>query len=159
VWTARRWQGYSKAFAQCRPVRSCVRPAMRPFHVQLAIMPFARLRSQSNHRTAAKTVVLKLLPATHKSDASKETLAFMVCNALLACSDSNYAASLEWFGRLRPIAHRCGAASPSAISCISLIRRQRSEGRRHRSPALWCGAFSKETSQPYEPDAPATLEQ
>ena len=61
-------------------------------------------------RTAAETALLKLLPAIRKSDASEETLAFMVCNALLACSDSNYEACLEWLARLRPIAHRCGGS-------------------------------------------------
>ena len=105
--------------------------AMRPFYLVHAMMAFAAAR-----RTAAETALLKLLPAIRKSDASEETLAFMVCNALLACSDSNYEACLEWLARLRPIAHRCGGASRSAISCISLIGRQRSEGIRHRSPAL-----------------------
>ena len=79
--------------------------AMRPFYLVHAMMAFAAAR-----RTAAETVLLKLLPATHKSDASEETLAFMVCNALLACSDSNYEACLEWLARLRPIAHRCGGS-------------------------------------------------
>ena len=105
--------------------------AMRPFYLVHAMMAFAAARC-----TAAKTVVLKLLPATHESDASEETLAFMVCNALLACSDSNYEGCIEWLARLRPIAHRCGAASPSVMSCISLIRRQPSEGKGHHSPAL-----------------------
>ena len=54
-------------------------------------------------------MVLKLLPDI-KSDASEETLAFMVCKALLAYSDSNYESCVEWLGRLRPIAHRCGGS-------------------------------------------------
>jgi hypothetical protein len=79
--------------------------AMRPFYLVHAMMAFAAAR-----RTAAETALLKLLPAIRKSDASEETLAFMVCNALLACSDSNYEACLEWLARLRPIAHRCGGS-------------------------------------------------
>ena len=79
--------------------------AMRPFYLVHAMMAFAAAR-----RAAAETVLLKLLPATRKSDASEETLAFMACNALLACSGSNYEACLEWLARLRPIAHRCGGS-------------------------------------------------
>ena len=79
--------------------------AMRPFYLVHAMMAFAAAR-----RTEAKTVVLKLLSATHESDASEKTLAFMACNALLACSNSNYEGSLEWLARLRPIAHRCGGS-------------------------------------------------
>jgi hypothetical protein len=78
--------------------------AMRPFYLVHAMMAFAAAR-----RTEAETVVLKLLPDI-KSDASEETLAFMVCNALLACSDSNYEACIEWLARSRPIAHRCGGS-------------------------------------------------
>ena len=51
VWTALRWQGLSEVSAQRWLVRSCVRPVMRPFHMPLAIMPFARLRSRSKART------------------------------------------------------------------------------------------------------------
>jgi hypothetical protein len=79
--------------------------AMRPFYLVHAMMAFAAAR-----RTEAKTVVLKVLSATHESDASEKTLAFMACNALLACSNSNYERSLEWLARLRPIAHRCGGS-------------------------------------------------
>ena len=42
---------FLEASAQRWSVRSCVLPVMRPFHAPLAIMPFARLRSQSIPRT------------------------------------------------------------------------------------------------------------
>ena len=79
--------------------------ATRPFYLVHVMMAFAAAR-----RSAAETVLLKLLPATFKSDAPEETLAFMVCKALLACSDSDYEACIEWLGRSRPIAHRCGGS-------------------------------------------------
>ena len=117
------------------------------------MMAFAAAR-----RTEAKTVVLKLLSATRKSDASEETLAFMVCNALLACSNSNYEDPSNGSRACVPSPIAAGAASHSAMSCISTYTEAAFRGHKTSlARALVAAAFSKETRQPSEPDAPATL--
>ena len=98
-----RWE----VLADCWQMQSLTEA--RPFYLVHAMMAFAAAQ-----RTAAKTVLFQLLPATNMSDASsplsEEALVPMVCKALLAFSGSNYEACLEWLGRLRPIAHRCGGS-------------------------------------------------
>ena len=51
VWTALRWQGFSELLHSAGRCGHVSGLCVRPFHLPLAIMPFARLRSRSKART------------------------------------------------------------------------------------------------------------
>ena len=80
----------------------------RPFFVVHAMMAFA-----AAGRTAAAARVFEALPridGTSTSPAPEDALAPLFCEALLAFSRSDYAACVDWLGRVRFIAHRCGGS-------------------------------------------------
>jgi tetratricopeptide (TPR) repeat protein len=93
---ADRWEGQTLAVA-------------RPFYVVHAMMAFV-----AAGRTAGVKRVFQALPRTNSGAASsalsEDALAPLFCEALLAFSRSDYAACVDWLGRVRYIAHRCGGS-------------------------------------------------
>jgi hypothetical protein len=81
----------------------------RPFYVVHAMMAFV-----ATGRAAAAARVLEELPRVNSNGASSvlsnDALAPLFCEALLAFSRSDYAACVDWLGRARHIAHRCGGS-------------------------------------------------
>src|SRR5215831_17435379 len=81
----------------------------RPFYVVHAMMAFI-----AAGRTAAVMRVIETLPRTDGNAASpvlsEDALAPLFCEALLAFCRSDYAACVDWLGRVRYIAHRCGGS-------------------------------------------------
>ena len=81
----------------------------RPFYIVHAMMAFI-----AAGRTAAVMRVFEALPRTDGNAASpvlsEDALAPLFCEALLAFSRSDYAACVDWLGRVRYIAHRCGGS-------------------------------------------------
>jgi hypothetical protein len=121
--------------------------AMQPFYLIHAMMAFAAAR-----RAAAETMLLGVLSGAYKSDSSltdEETLAFMVCKALLAYSGSNFETCLEWLGRSRPIAHRCGG---SLAQCdVARLTYTEAAFRGHKEPlarALVAERLAKKPASP-----------
>ena len=81
----------------------------RPFYVVHAMMAFV-----AAGRATAVARVFQALPRTNSNAApsalSEDALAPLFCEALLAFSRSDYAACVDWLGRVRYIAHRCGGS-------------------------------------------------
>ena len=81
----------------------------RPFYVVHAMMAFA-----AAGRTTAVARLLEALPYTDTNGTSlslpEEAVARPFCEALLAFTRGDYAASVEWLERVRHIADRCGGS-------------------------------------------------
>jgi len=82
---------------------------VRPFYLVHAMMAFA-----AAGRTAAALRLFEARPHLDTYEGSstlpEEALAPPFCEALLAFTRSDYAASVEWLLRVRHIAHRCGGS-------------------------------------------------
>ena len=81
----------------------------RPFYLAHAIMAFA-----AAGRSAAVERILNSLRNAESSGAlaahSEDRLVVPLCTALLAFARRDYAGCVEWLGRVRNIAHRCGGS-------------------------------------------------
>jgi tetratricopeptide (TPR) repeat protein len=82
---------------------------VRPFYIVHAMMAFA-----AAGRAAAAARAFEALPHTDAGGTSssppEDALAVPFCEALLAFARGDYAASVEWLGRVRHIADRCGGS-------------------------------------------------
>ncbi len=81
----------------------------RPFYIAHAMMAFA-----AAGRTAAVQRVFDLLRRAETSNVlaphSEDALVVPLCTALFAFARGDYAGCVEWLGRVRHIAHRCGGS-------------------------------------------------
>jgi hypothetical protein len=83
--------------------------SVRYFYVAHAIMALA-----AAGRTAAAQHILNTLPRIEASNASTlhsdDALVLPLCKALIAFAYDDYSGCVEWLGRVRNIAHRCGGS-------------------------------------------------
>jgi tetratricopeptide (TPR) repeat protein len=81
----------------------------RPFYIAHAMMAFA-----AAGRTNAVQRIFSVLPHVETSGAAasyrEDALMVPLCKALLAFACGDYAGCVEWLGRVRYIAHRCGGS-------------------------------------------------
>ena len=83
--------------------------AARPFYTAHAVMTFA-----AAGRVAAVHRIFDLLQHAETGDALvsplQDPLIVPLCKALYAFANGDYAGCMEWLGRVRHIAHRCGGS-------------------------------------------------
>jgi len=98
-----RWQSLADRW-ETHPLVS-----VRSFYIIHALIAFA-----AAGRSASAARALEALPHADTSSASasvpEEALALPLCEALLAFTFGDYAASVEWLERVRHLTHRCGGS-------------------------------------------------